>query len=247
MDKAVEKSNFFVVSGFISIFIYLLLCFLVFYYLITPKPKTYSFQSKATVLELDVIVEKSDKKRVEKKVEKVIEKKEEVTKEASISAEKKPDLKSLFGNVKTSETKVADKEVNNVIKSIDPKRFKAKFEKEKKSSNVKIDSLLTDTKTTTSTKNQNLSMGEESDEYYSQVQDLLNQFTPTTRLKDLKAVVVISISPSGVFDYSFTSYSGNTNFDYSLKAFLDEQKSIIYPIPKKNRTVKISVDFKSEE
>ena len=242
-----EKSNFFVVSGFISIFIYLLLCFLVFYYLITPKPKTYSFQSKATVLELDVIVEKSDKKRVEKKVEKVIEKKEEVTKEASISAEKKPDLKSLFGNVKTSETKVADKEVNNVVKSIDPKRFKAKFEKEKKSSNVKIDSLLTDTKTTTSTKNQNLSMGEESDEYFSKVNEMLYKVKLTTREENLEAIVLVTISLNGNFDYSFVSYSGNTNFDYSLKAFLDEQKSIIYPKPTKGRTVKINAYFKSEE
>lgn len=247
MGKAMGKSNFFIASGFISIFIYLTLCFLVYFYLLAPKAKTYSFQSKATVLELDVIVEKSDKKRVEKKAEKIVEKKAEVIKEASISAEKKPDLKSLFGNVKTTETKVANQEVNNVVKSMDPKRFKAKFEKEKKSSNVKIDTLLTDTKTTTSTKNQNLSMGEESDEYYSKVQELLNEFTPTTRLKDLKAVVVISITPSGVFDYSFVSYSGNTNFDYSLKAFLDEQKSIMYPIPKNNRAVKISVDFKSEE
>ena len=36
-------------------------------------------------------------------------------------------------------------EVNNVEKSIDPKRFKSKFEK-KKSSNIKIDKLLEDEK-----------------------------------------------------------------------------------------------------
>ena len=242
-----DKKSSFILSGVISFSFYIFICFLFIYYIAAPKAKTYNIKSTTTVMELDLIVEKSDEKKVEKKEDKKIEKEEVVVeKAASVSSEKKPDLKSLFGNVKINETKIAKQEVNNVVKSIDPKRFKAKFEKEKKSSNVTIDKLLNDEKTTTNTKSTNASKGEETDEYFSQVSELLSVWTPTVREDGLKAVVLVIIDTSGKFDYRFVTYSLNQNFDLSLKAFLDEQKSIIYPIPKKNKTVKINVDFKSE-
>ena len=241
-----QKTSSFLLSGILSISFYILICILVIYYVASPKAKTYTIKSEATVLELDVIIEKSDKKRVEKKVDKIVEKKQEVIKETSSSAEKKPDLKSLFGKVKIKEAKVVEKEVNNVKKSSDPKIYKAKFEKEKKSTNLKVDSLLKDTRTTTNTTSKSSSKKGETDEYYSKVRALLDRFIPTTREENLKSVVLVIINRKGEFDYKIVSYSNNTNFDESLKAFLDEQKSIIYPIPKKNKTVKINVDFKSE-
>ncbi len=67
---------------------------------------------------------------VERKTEKIV-KEEVVEKSTSASNEKKPDLKSLFANVKETSNKVVKEEVNNVEKSIDPKRFKSKFEKRK--------------------------------------------------------------------------------------------------------------------
>ena len=63
---------------------------------------------------------------------------------------KKPDLKSLFANVKETSNKVVKKEVN-IEKSIDQK-IKSKFEKREKSSNIKIDKLLEDEKTATDSK-----------------------------------------------------------------------------------------------
>ena len=125
-----QKKSSFILSGIISFSFYILICFLFIYYVVGPKAKTYNIKSTATVLELDVIVEQSDKKRVEKKEDKKIEKEEVVVEKAtSAASEKKPDLKSLFGKVKIDETKIAKQEVNNVEKSLDPKRFKAKFEK----------------------------------------------------------------------------------------------------------------------
>jgi hypothetical protein len=210
--------------------------------------KKYTTKTKATVLELDVIVEKSDKKRIEKKEDKKNEKKEEVIvkKSSSKAAEKKPDLKSLFANVKTKTKKVAKKEVNKVVKSIDPKRFKSKFEKQKKSSNVKVDKLLNDKKTTPNVRSSSKSKSKESNEYFSQVSALLDVWVPLIREDGLMATVLVSIDPNGRFNYTFTKYSGNNDFDISLKAFLEEQKSIMYPKPKKRKKVQINVDFKSK-
>lgn len=242
-----QKKSSFLISGILSFSFYILLCFLVVYYISSPPVKKYTAKTKVTVLELDVIVEKSDKKRIEKKEDKKIEKKEEVVeKAASVAAEKKPDLKSLFANVKTKSKKVAKKEVNKVVKSIDPKRFKSKFEKQKKSSNVKLDKLLNDKKTTTNVRSSSKSKSKESDEYFSEVSALLDVWVPLIREDGLMATVLVIISPNGRFDYRFTRYSGNNDFDLSLKAFLEEQKSIMYPKPKKRKKVQINVDFKSK-
>ncbi|MAD43048.1 MAG: hypothetical protein CL623_11755 [Arcobacter sp.] len=243
-----QKNSSFLISGILSFSFYILLCFLVVYYISSPPVKKYTTQTKVTVLELDVIVEKSDKKRIEKKEDKKIEKKEEVVveKAASKAAEKKPDLKSLFANVSTKSTNVAKKEVNKVVKSIDPKRYKSKFEKQKKSSNVKLDKLLNDKKTTTNVRSSSKSKSKESDEYFSEVSSMLDVWIPLIRENGLQATVLVMIDVNGRFDYRFKKYSGNNDFDISLKAFLEEQKSIIYPKPKKRKKVQIDVDFKSK-
>jgi hypothetical protein len=128
----------FIVSGIIAFSFYIFICFLIIYYLYSPVPKTYDLKSASMTIELDMITEKAEKKMVEKKTEKIIEKEAVKEKEASVSNEKKPDLKSLFANVKETAKTVTKEEVNNIEKSIDPKRFKSKFEKEKRSNNIKI-------------------------------------------------------------------------------------------------------------
>ncbi len=240
------KNNFsFYLSGIIAFSFYIFLCSLVFLYIASPTPKVLNLKPTSTTIELDMIVEKADKKMVEKKTEKKIEKEEvQEVKAASVSNEKKPDLKSLFANVKETAKTVTKEEVNNVEKSMDPKRFKSKFEKEKKSSNITIDKLLEDEKTATNAKSTNANKGQETDEYFSQVQELLSAWMPVG--KGLKAIVLVMIDLNGKFDYRIVTNSGDETFDSSLKVFLDEQKNIAYPKPTKDKAIKINVDFKSE-
>jgi len=210
----------------------------------SPVPNTINITPTSTSIELDMIVEKAEKKMVERKVEKIIEEKEVVEKQTSAQQEKKPDLKSLFANVKETAKQVTKEEVNNIQKSIDPKRFKSKFEKEKKSSNIKIDKLLEDEKTATNAKSTNAAKGVETDEYFAQISEMLSAWVPVG--SGLKAVVLIMIDLDGKFDYSFVKKSGDETFDTSLEAFLNEQKNIAYPKPTKGKAVRINVDFKSE-
>ena len=239
-----QNRSSFIISGIIAISFYVMLCLGILFYIMSPEPKMISIAPTSTTIELDMIVEKSDKKMIQKKAEKKIEKEEVQEKTASVSNEKRPDLKSLFANVKETSKEVAKEEVNNVEKSADPKRFKSKFEKEKKSSNIKIDKLLDDEKTTTNAKSTNANKGVENDEYFSKVSDLLSVWVPVG--SGLKAVVLIMIDLNGKFDYRFVNKSGDEAFDTSLQAFLDEQRNIPYPIPTKDKAIRINVDFKSE-
>jgi hypothetical protein len=240
------KDNFsFILSGIIAFSFYGFLCFLLFFYIASPESKTLDLKSSATTIELDMITEIAEKKMVEKKTEKIIEK--EAVKEekvASASNEKRPDLKSLFANVKETAKTVAKEEVNNIEKSIDPKRFKSKFEKEKRTNNVKIDKLLEDEKTATNVKATNANKGQETDEYFSKVQELLNVWNPVGT--GLKAVVLIMIDLDGKFDYRFVTKSGDEAFDSSLKAFLDQQINVAYPKPTKDKDIKANITFRSE-
>ena len=240
------KDNFsFILSGIIAFSFYGFLCFLLFFYIASPESKTLDLKSTATTIELDMITEIAEKKMVEKKTEKIIEK--EAVKEekvASASNEKRPDLKSLFANVKETAKTVAKEEVNNIEKSIDPKRFKSKFEKEKRTNNIKIDKLLEDEKTATNVKATNANKGQETDEYFSKVQELLNVWNPVGT--GLKAVVLIMIDLDGKFDYRFVTKSGDEAFDSTLKAFLDQQINVAYPKPTKDKDIKANITFRSE-
>ena len=234
----------FILSGIIAFSFYVFICVLIMYYLFSPVPKTLDLKTTSMTIELDMITEKAEKKMVEKKTEKIIEKEAVKEKEASVSNEKKPDLKSLFANVKETAKTVAKEEVNNIEKSIDPKRFKAKLEKEKRTNNIKIDKLLEDEKTATNTKSTNANKGQETDEYFSKVQELLDVWNPVGT--GLKAVVLIMIDLDGRFDYRFVTGSGDEGFDSSLKAFLEEQKNLAYPKPTKEKDIKVNVNFRSE-
>ena len=208
-----ENKFSFILFGIIAFSFYVFICVLIMYYLFSPIPKTLDLKSTSMTIELDMITEKAEKKMVEKKTEKIIEKEAVKEKEASVSNEKKPDLKSLFANVKETAKTVTKEEVNNIEKSIDPKRFKAKLEKEKRSNNIKIDKLLEDEKTATNTKSTNANKGQETDEYFSKVQELLDVWNPVGT--GLKAVVLIMIDLDGRFDYRFVTGSGDEGFDSS--------------------------------
>ena len=79
-----------------------------------------------------------------------------------------------------------------------------------------------------------------------EINNLLSKWTPISESKELKAVVIISIDSNGTFDYSFLRFSNNEIFDNSLKNFLDTQKTINYPKPKKGN-IRIEVEFKQKD
>lgn len=249
-----QKSSYFYIAGLISFSLYALICFLAIYYVISPKVKTYKAKSNTLTIELDMIAPKSDKVRVEKKQIIKREKLEDkfVEKSTSRLNEARPDVKSLFGQVKTKEVKVPKKVVTNVTKSLDAKRYRSKFEKQKKSSNIKIDKLLTDETTTRVSDIKNIVESDkktESNAYYDQVTSMLHAWQTPIQVRDdnLIGKVIVTIYADGSFDYIFLEFSGNYSFDSSLKAFLDEQKSIMYPKPENSNKVRFEVLFRSKE
>ena len=241
-----RNSTSFLISGIIAFSIYFSFCFFVLLYIYSPMKEAINITPTTTAIELDMIEEIAEKKMVEKKVEKIVEEKQPVEKATSNSNEKRPDLKSLFANVKETSNKVVKEEVNNIEKSIDPKRFKSKFEKEKKSNNVKIDKLLEDEKTATNTKTKSSSKGDKSDDYGSKIYEMLYSRAPISEDKSLVITVRVVISPSGNFDYKFVKRSSSEAYNTAIRLYLDEQKDIAYPVPPDGKEKTYDVNFKFE-
>lgn len=241
-----QNNSSFIVSGIIAFSLYLCLCFSVLFYIMSPEQNMINITPTSTSIELDMIVEKAEKKMVERKVEKIIEEKEVVEKQTSAQQEKKPDLKSLFANVKETAKTVTKEEVNNIQKSIDPKRFKSKFEKEKKSSNIKIDKLLEDEKTATDSKLKSSAKGDKSDDYASKIYEILQAGAPISQDTKVLAKVIIMVDENGKFDYKIQKASSDEGYNEALKSYLDTQRGVPYPIPPNGKGVRYSVDFKFE-
>lgn len=239
-----QEKGYFYLAGIISASIYLLICLSFLIYINAPKPKKYD-SSKTTVLELDLISTKSEKRSAAPKTQ---EKAQEVVKKStSRSSKQKADFKSLFANVKTTAKKVEEKEVNAVKESLDPSRFKSKFQKQKKTDNSTVSKLLKDVKTTTNLPSNSSTSNGEEDEYFSKIKEILWQrWNPRLLESGLIVKVLVMISSSGEFDYRIMKYSNDQRFDESLKEFLESQLSEQFPRPKINSKVDIIVNFKSE-
>ena len=239
-----KEKGYFYLAGILSASLYLLICLFFLIYINAPKPKKYD-SNKTTVLELDLISTKAETKSVAKKSPK--EGNEVVKKSTSRSAKQKADFKSLFANVKTTAKKVVEKDTNVVKKSLDPSRFKSKFQKQKKTDNSNVSKLLKDVKTTTNLPTNSSSSNGEHDEYFSKIKEILWQrWTPSLLEPGLVVKVLVMISSSGEFDYRIMKYSNDPRFDESLKEFLESQLSEQFPRPKINSKVDIIVNFKSE-
>ena len=241
--NSISKQN----SLIIALSIYLFIIFLFFLYLKTSDVKKFDAFNKTTTIELSILVD-DDSKVINKKAQKIKNKKidDVVDKSKSKSAKQQNNVKSLFANVKDTNKNVIEDTVNNVVKSEVASRFKAQFEKERKSEKLSVSSLLNNVKSKTSVLPSTESKNS-IDPYYSKIYELLAQrWNPMMVGDELFAKVLVIITNSGSFDYKFLKYSGNEVFDKSLTSFLNEQVNITYPEHNKGSQTKIEVIFKSE-
>jgi len=238
-----QYNSSFIVSGIIAFSIYFFMCFLVVLYIFSSNKSAINITPGSTTIELELIDNISNEKKVAKKVDRIIE---EVEQAASALNKKTPDLKSLFANVKDTASIIVKEDVNNVKASIDPSRFKSNFEKEQKSSNIKIDKLLEDEETTSNTKYKSSSKGDANDDYANKLYEILQAGAPISQNVTIVVSVIVIVDKNGKFDYKFQKKSMDITYNEALEMYLDSQREIPYPIPPNGKTVRYSVDFKFE-
>lgn len=245
-----SDKNFFYISGMISFSFYCLFFLLFVLYVKGHNVKKIDAFSKATVLELNFVVDtkpKEEEKTVQATVMKNTEKSQEEVKQSASKSLKvtSANVQSLFAKVSVDAP--AKKEVvTNTEKNVVMSKFKAEVEKQTKSE-TSVSKLLENVKQSSSkltvSDNKN-----ESDPYYSKVYELLaSRWSPRIDIDDLAAKVLITIYSDGRFEFSFLKYSGNGAFDDDLSNFLTEQTMVLYPPHDKGNKTSIEITFKSKE
>ena len=245
-----DKNKAFYTSAIIAISSYLFIVILFLLYLTDHDVKKIDAYSKETILELDIVITpkkkehpkliKSHQVKVDSKIAKKI-----VKKSASISSKKRSDLKSLFANVKTKAKVIKKKIVNNIKKSTTTSRFKSKFEKQTKVDN-QLSKLLKEQTSKATIKKNSGDIKNEKDPYISKIYEMLYQrWNPLLLLDGLSAKVVLTINSNGELKYRILQYSGDSSFDDQLVMFLEEQSTLKFPIPKKQK-IDIEVIFKAK-
>lgn len=242
------KNKYFFLSGLIAISLYIF-CFVLFLlYISEEKVHKFDAISKNTVLELEVIIIDNSKVEKENKNEQKDTKKSQeiVQKSKAITAKTTTSVKSLFANVKVTTPKVIEEEVLNVKKAIVTSRFKAQFEKQRKTNNINTTKLLDSVKTRTK-RSSRTDSNNENDEYFSKIYELLTQrWVPMLIVDKLSAEVLVMITQDGNFTYRFRSNSINDNFNNKLEEFLNAQMLLTYPKHNKGRVMQLEVKFTAE-
>ncbi len=229
-----EQDVFVALPLFISLLLYSLIIFGVFYYLGYSQDNIKKYSSKKdSFLEVHV-VSKPEAKEVKKvEVKKEEKKKEEVKKEEVKTALKQSSsVKDLFGKIKTKDV--------NLSKPIPTNKNKQAKQSRKKSSKknkpvAKNASKLVKSLTLDSAPSKASSVGEYN-EFYGRVQETLDglwqQTNPTE--SGANAEVEINIDKNGNFSYSVVTFSYNNDFNKKLRDFLEQMRGVKFPKNKKN-------------
>jgi hypothetical protein len=249
-----DDKKYYIIAIFSSILFYIILVILLMLYISSKKVNSYDAMSKQTIIELDMITLPTDKisnKIVKKSIQKSSQNnaKKVVKRSISNSAKRMSTLKSLFAKTKVATIKETKKNVLNIKSSMINSRFKSKFEKEKKEDNIQKSTAFNKNKEISSKKIY-LKSSKDNDEYYSKIYKILTtrwQQLPSHSLDELFIKCLIYINRDGIFEkYVLIRKSGNDNFDYISKNFLDKQVGTLFPVPNKAKSLEMTFVTKTK-
>jgi len=223
------------VGWILSFVLYFIILGIGIYALQTHNIKNIKYTASKKNLLNVTLVERLEKKVIKKKKQKIVKKKTTINKpkpkpkKKTVRAKKsgsKPDLKSLFKNVKVDklpektqkrEKKVRKKIVHKEIEEV-----------------VKDDKAKNITKTLEFDQQENLIITQKDgvyDEFRGKISDILDSHWQGTieTVSGNEAKVIVSIDKLGNFSYKIETLSYNDAFNAKLRDFLEEMKDIEFP------------------
>jgi len=241
MDKIYK-----IVSGFISVGLYLLIVIMLIRYADTKKYtiKTTNKQQKEITVDLTSIITKQDtkshKEQLHKKVKK--QKKSIATKSKKTTKDIKDySVKSLFDEINTTDELFIEKRVKQKIDKIDINQiYKPKITRKKIKISNKLKSELKNTKINLVLQSDK---GIEDKEFDKIIEFFSSGWYPSPREKGMYAIVSVVIKKDGSFKYFIKSTNGD-------ELFVDKLTTHIKKLQKKGINIKkylsIKIQFKAE-
>jgi len=233
-----DNKKYFILSGFISITLFLTLLASFFYIFYIQKPKTFGMTKKTYIsISLENIKDVRKTKSSVKKETTQKKVKTKVKKNVPDAVEEDIDIDDLFDNVWT-------KKINKKnVKKTDIKRL----EKIKKSIDLnkvlkKDDSKLKKGKNSTKSKS-SLSSGEEINQYLGKIQAIVyNNFNPPPNSQGNSVEALIVLSPLGrLIDFRILRYSKNEALNVECDKIKERLKNVVFPKNPKNEKISYKI------
>lgn len=239
MDR---QSSYFILSGVISLSLFLLFLSLFFYMLFSSsKIDTYAL-TKDNYISISLAVATVETKTSKKPV--VVQKEElQVVEEV-----KEVDIGDLFSDVWTKDIKIEKKE-----KKVDSKRLEQILKKIKTKDENKVDSLSKIIETSeadvSADENKKSSSGDEVNEYFAKIQAIVyKHFDPPANSQGYAVKAVIELSALGkVLDFRILSYSSNTALNQECDKIKRRLTGVLFPVSPNNKSYTIKINLIPEE
>jgi len=234
----------------LSFILYFIILGIGIYALQTHNVKNIKYTASKKNLLNVTLIERKEKKIVKKKKQKIVKKKTTINKPKPVAKKKtvrakktkaKPDLKSLFKNVKVDKlpekTKKREKKVRKKIVQKEVEEV------------VKEDKAKKITKTLEFKQQENLIITQKDgvyDEFRGRISDILDSHWQETidTVSGNEAKVIVSIDKLGNFSYKIETLSYNDVFNAKLRDFLEEMKEIEFPAFKGGEIFSMKAIFK---
>jgi protein TonB len=250
----VKKNQYFVISGFIALGLYLSLVITVAYFLAFEEEEAPVFSTPAETfytIELQEVVKKQEDKIVVKDIKQPKPKVEEqkvLKKEGSLSIKEKTNFKSLFKDLDPTlqkTTKQNEVQTKNRTEVASRKYGQKVVNKEATKSTSEIVKQLDDIKKTNIIDKTNGKYNE----YYAKIKKILTtKYNRAIRIKgEYTAVVNVTIDNLGNLDYHIVKLAEDSGYNTQLKIFLDQMKLEKFPPFEDGLKTIIKIDFKTEE
>ncbi|MDH5464108.1 MAG: TonB C-terminal domain-containing protein [Thiovulaceae bacterium] len=241
-----NKNHFLLYGGFYAFGFSSLILVLLFIAINQSKKPTYFSLSDDSIMSISM------QEMNDKATQKYIQDMTKMVKlEAESDKEHIEDADSLFDDVKTesftyNKEDQIDKNAEVDDDFLKKLQVRTKIEESKTGSSITKHLNIKDAEQSLQNLEANQAKSGEKNEYYAKVHDILYaQWHPSSN-KD-RAVVLITISPSGRFSYKVRQWSGNEQFNKELESHLEYLKEVTFPLPPKQRTITLDINFISKE
>ena len=237
----VRNNSYFILSGFISLSLFLFFLSLFFYMLFSSSKIAAYALTKDNYISISLEMATTETKTSKKTV---VTPKEE----PQVVESKDVDIGDLFSDVWTKDIKIEKKE-----KKVDNKRLDHVLKKIKTKEKNSVKSISEDIQNSeadmSSDKNKKSSSGDEVNEYLARIQAIVYKyFRPPENSQGHAVKAVIELSSLGkMLDFRILTYSSNTALNQECDKIKNRLVGVLFPLNPDNKSFSTIVNLKSDE
>ncbi len=250
-----DNKKLFLVSGAVSIAIYIVVILAVLAYFLKTQETLKKFTIKQKSVEVSLVeapklkkIHKEKKNNIKKSEKPAKKRKQKIKKKVgSYTPKEEVDIAKLFSSVKTPNKSKKKIEKTTKKSATPPSRFRGQSIRKTESAQEILKKMNIKDVSRVLAKSNIEAVNGEDDPYLSKIYEILYKYwLPSQESAGNRAKVRIKIDSKGNFDYNVLFFSSSKTFNKELVEYLEYLKTKKFPPPKEGRK-EITVYFEAKE